>query len=80
MVSIECLARMDRDVTLASLDSTLNAMRDQYSEFNAKVQERELVGASPPARLLEWIANYSSQMEKITSDHSIDTLTRYAEA
>jgi hypothetical protein len=64
VVRIECLARIDRDVTLARLESSLNAMREQYSEISAKVQERELIGATPHPRHLGWIANYDSHLEK----------------
>ncbi|KAJ5816176.1 hypothetical protein N7447_008409 [Penicillium robsamsonii] len=70
VIRIECLARMDRDVTLARLDFFLNALRKQYSEFSAKVQERELIGATPHCRLLEWIANYDSHMEKLLPQHT----------
>ncbi|CAG8890772.1 unnamed protein product [Penicillium egyptiacum] len=69
VVAIECLASIDRDVTLTSLNSSLNAMREQYSEFSAKVQERELIGTTPRPRLLEWIANYDSHMEKFLPQH-----------
>ncbi|KOS46306.1 hypothetical protein ACN38_g2818 [Penicillium nordicum] len=70
VVRMECLARMDRDSTLARLKSSLNAMREQHSEISAKVQERELVGATPHPRLLEWIENYDSHMEKLLSRHA----------
>jgi hypothetical protein len=61
---VECLACIDRDVTLANLDSFLNNMRQQRSEVAARMQESELIGETPHPRFLEWMANYDSYMEK----------------
>ncbi|KXG47670.1 uncharacterized protein PGRI_015400 [Penicillium griseofulvum] len=57
-------ACIDRDVTLANLDSILNNIREQHSEVTARMQERELIGETPHPRFLEWMANYDSYMEK----------------
>ncbi|KAJ5257869.1 hypothetical protein N7497_000827 [Penicillium chrysogenum] len=65
VIRMESLARIDRDITLAHLESTLNAFREGKSAVTAKVQEGELTGATPNPRLLECIANYDSQMEGI---------------
>lgn len=65
VIRMESLARVDRDATLAYLESTLDAMREEKSTLSAKVQEAELIGATPKPRLLESIADYGSQMDKI---------------
>ncbi|KAJ5185541.1 hypothetical protein N7472_010381 [Penicillium cf. griseofulvum] len=63
-ITMESPSSLDKDATAANISERLEAMREHETELNAKVQERELLGATPNSAILEALSNTKASIQE----------------
>ncbi|CAG7964380.1 unnamed protein product [Penicillium nalgiovense] len=63
-ITMESPSVLDKDATAAHISERLEAMREHETELNAKVQERERLGATPNPGILEALSNTKDSIQE----------------